>query len=305
MKTLTLRYAMSCLTASLLIVHIEGSFFYGIDMNKKKCPKCGEVKNVSGFNKNRTSKDGLGGWCRMCLHEYNKEHSEEIKEKSKRYYKDNIEKCKEHRKKYYSENSEVAKERSIRYYQDNKEEVLEKNKEYRKKNVEKLKERSKKYREDHKEKLKIKRKQRYKEHSDEAKAYSKEYNKTHSELIKKYKEEHAEEIRIRWKNYYKSPAGKAVVHRKDRRRRALLNNCEHRDYSEWEKELYSKKTFKCYWCKKIKPIEELHIDHVIAISRHGDDTPENTVASCKGCNLRKSARLPSEFVVNGQPSLNI
>jgi NAD-dependent SIR2 family protein deacetylase len=32
----------------------------------KKCSKCGEVKSVSDFNKNKRSKDGLQGYCRAC-----------------------------------------------------------------------------------------------------------------------------------------------------------------------------------------------------------------------------------------------
>jgi hypothetical protein len=34
---------------------------------EKLCSKCGKWRSESQFNKNRSSKDGLIGWCRKCL----------------------------------------------------------------------------------------------------------------------------------------------------------------------------------------------------------------------------------------------
>jgi len=36
----------------------------------KKCSKCGEVKAVAGFSKNKVNKDGLCYWCKKCQAEY-------------------------------------------------------------------------------------------------------------------------------------------------------------------------------------------------------------------------------------------
>ena len=33
----------------------------------KKCPKCGEVKSLADFVKDRTRKNGVGGWCKKCF----------------------------------------------------------------------------------------------------------------------------------------------------------------------------------------------------------------------------------------------
>ena len=35
-------------------------------INKKKCPRCGEVKPLAGFSKDRTQKSGLHSWCKVC-----------------------------------------------------------------------------------------------------------------------------------------------------------------------------------------------------------------------------------------------
>ena len=33
---------------------------------KKTCSSCKKTKQASGFGKNRSRKDGLAGWCRVC-----------------------------------------------------------------------------------------------------------------------------------------------------------------------------------------------------------------------------------------------
>jgi predicted GIY-YIG superfamily endonuclease len=35
-------------------------------MDVKKCTKCGEIKPVSEFTKNKNTKDGLHCWCKAC-----------------------------------------------------------------------------------------------------------------------------------------------------------------------------------------------------------------------------------------------
>lgn len=38
-------------------------------MIEKKCPHCGEIKPTSEFGVNRTRKDGLAGYCKVCSRE--------------------------------------------------------------------------------------------------------------------------------------------------------------------------------------------------------------------------------------------
>lgn len=58
-------------------------------MNTKRCPKCGQTKNLPEFNKCKTNKDGLQKRCRECQNAYSKAHygnnSEYYKEKRTRY----------------------------------------------------------------------------------------------------------------------------------------------------------------------------------------------------------------------------
>jgi hypothetical protein len=96
---------------------------------KKKCKKCNVVKDVSEFNKGKTSKDGLRGYCKVCISEQKKEYREANKEKIAKYNKKYIEANKEkvakynaNRRKLYKPNLQIikAKEEKKRLFEDGK-----------------------------------------------------------------------------------------------------------------------------------------------------------------------------------------
>jgi 5-methylcytosine-specific restriction endonuclease McrA len=49
----------------------------------------------------------------------------------------------------------------------------------------------------------------------------------------------------------------------------------------------------CFYCKKL--CEEKHIDHIIPVSRGGQNCLENVVVACTTCNLNKGNKLISEW----------
>jgi hypothetical protein len=97
----------------------------------KRCCCCGEVKALSEFYKNKTTKDGLADNCKNCAKAYREKHREKNKAYSKAYRKENL---------------EHEKERLRAYYETNREEVKLRGEVYRKINSEKIKVRSKAYR---------------------------------------------------------------------------------------------------------------------------------------------------------------
>jgi hypothetical protein len=112
----------------------------------KKCSKCGKIKLLTEFYKDRTKKDGLRSACKVCC-----------KEDDKRYYKNNPEKVRERNRIWRENNPEYDKE----YYKNNSEKIKEYCKKYRKNNVEKDKENNKKWVKNNPEKVKIYRRKTY------------------------------------------------------------------------------------------------------------------------------------------------
>lgn len=83
-------------------------------MRAKTCSKCGEVKPLDSFIKNKTCRDGRAGVCKVCQNtysrswsakpinkeqkaitskEYNKTHRDELAANARWYYKNHREKC--------------------------------------------------------------------------------------------------------------------------------------------------------------------------------------------------------------------
>lgn len=91
-----------------------GSGVYRESM-EKYCKKCDTTKPVSEFNKNASSKDGLGFYCRQCARQTTKEWYKENKEARSEYYVVN----KERYKKYYETNKERVKENVAAWQEKN------------------------------------------------------------------------------------------------------------------------------------------------------------------------------------------
>jgi len=55
----------------------------------KRCSKCGLVKPIEEFYRNRGHTDGLSGLCKQCMKQYNLRHVEERRVYRWKYYKRN------------------------------------------------------------------------------------------------------------------------------------------------------------------------------------------------------------------------
>lgn len=53
---------------------------------------------------------------------------------------------------------------------------------------------------------------------------------------------------------------------------------------------------KCYWCKKEIEKGKLNSDHVIPLSKNGQNEIENIVVSCSRCNHLKHSLMPGEWL---------
>lgn len=103
--------------------------------------------------------------------------------------------------------------------------------------------------------------------------------------------------KIKRKKYFRSiylkrkADGKHLEHKY--KRRALIRGLPFGD------SISRPKSAKCFWCgKKIKG-SDIHMDHVVPLSRGGENTFINVVASCKHCNLSKGAKMPNDWAKQG------
>ena len=47
----------------------------------------------------------------------------------------------------------------------------------------------------------------------------------------------------------------------------------------------------CWICQRIVPDDQIHLDHVIPLSKGGKHEPENVKVACASCNLWKGSRI--------------
>ena len=76
----------------------------------KRCTKCGEIKPVSEFHRNKSRKDGLQEWCKACkakrAYKYRDRNREKVIEYKRKYREINREKANEYQRKYIERNPE-------------------------------------------------------------------------------------------------------------------------------------------------------------------------------------------------------
>ena len=117
---------------------------------------------------------------------------------------------------------------------------------------------------------------------------SKKFRESHPN----YAEEHRLDLLANSKKYYKTEKGKACNQRARTLRRTkektILNTLS---FSEWLDILIEYEN-KCAYCgTKFNDNNRSQRDHIIPISKGGDNTKENVVPSCGSCNSKKGGRL--------------
>jgi len=120
-------------------------------METKICRKCNLEKDICEYHKDKTKKDGLFIYCKLCTIN-----------RSKIYYKNNKEKIllsnknsrSDYNKEYWEKNKEKEKERFKEYYYNNLDKMKERQKLYKENNPDKLKISQQKSKQKNKEKFK-------------------------------------------------------------------------------------------------------------------------------------------------------
>jgi hypothetical protein len=100
----------------------------------KRCSKCGLLKAIGEFNRDKTRKDGHNEICKDCRKsiskKYCEEHKNEIREKGKKYYEEHKDKIRILHREYYEYSKDERRKHQKEYYEEHKEEIKKSNHEY-------------------------------------------------------------------------------------------------------------------------------------------------------------------------------
>lgn len=97
--------------------------------DKKKCARCGEVKPITSFGKDKKRKDGLRCYCKPCASaiviKWRLDNLDLEKERTQKriWRQNNPDRASEIRKKWYQSNTELCKQLSKKWYYSNPDKV--------------------------------------------------------------------------------------------------------------------------------------------------------------------------------------
>ena len=122
-----------------------------------------------------------------------------------------------------------------------------------------------------------------------------DYYLTHKEQLKesarKWNKENKERANEHVRKYYRTPKGKALSQRGEAKRRANLKEVINTLTADEWLGILEEHDYKCAYCgKKLIDSFDTTRDHIIPLSKGGDNTKENIVPACRSCNCKKGGR---------------
>ena len=195
----------------------------------------------------------------------------------------------EYQRRYREVNRERMAEATRKWREANPEKMAESNRKWNEANPEKVAEYQRRYRLTHPECDR----QYYATHKEEILQRQKQHRIDHPEeekqKVRKHYHAHAEEVRQRVNQYYQTPEGRATMQRANSARRSRLKEVINTLTAEEWQAILEAHDFRCAYCGRslLDLFTPPTRDHVIPISKGGDNTKENVVPACKSCNSRK------------------
>ena len=126
------------------------------------------------------------------------------------------------------------------------------------------------------------------------KTISKNYRENNTEKVRECKKRYRdpEKAKKHSKEYRKSEKGKATNQRRHTNRRArereIINTLTAQEWLD----ILEKHNYICAYCGTEFDCENLPTrDHIISISKGGNNTKENIIPACQSCNSRKGVKI--------------
>ena len=168
------------------------------------------------------------------------------------------EKQKEYNEQYYKENREKENERFKKYYWENKKRENERFKKYRWK-----------------------------------------YKEKENKRIMQWQKENPEIFKKSLRKYRKTEEGKATKQRTNIARRTLMKNIINTLTSKEWLDILEEYNYRCAYCGIEFDCENLPTkDHILPISKGGNNVKENIVPACKSCNSKKKDKIENPTLSN-------
>jgi len=232
----------------------------------KKCSKCGEIKLLSEFYKDKYHKDGRESSCKKCKAKYQYKNKDKITNYQKEYQKENKEKLSNQKKKYCRENKEKIAIRKKIYQQKNKEILSEYQRKYRENNKEKTKKYQEEYRRRHKKYSKEYYNQYYQDHKEQILEHNNQYRINNYEKFRKYynkwvREKYKTDLKYNLNHKIKAAIAKSLKGNKAGRHWEDLVGYTLEDLIK-----RLKRTMPPYYCWKDFLEGKLEVDHIIPLS---------------------------------------
>lgn len=89
----------------------------------KNCTRCGHIKNVDAFARDRQKKDGRRNWCRDCVRDHRRINADSIKASTERYRTDNRDALLEKAREYHHANRDSILERKRQYDAEHRDDI--------------------------------------------------------------------------------------------------------------------------------------------------------------------------------------
>ena len=151
----------------------------------------------------------------------------------------------------------------------------------------------KQYRLAHKEQEKERKRQWYAAYKDEIRERQLAHAEERKEWKRQYYAAHKEQQKQQSRQYFHTPKGKAANQRGQVSRRARLAKVLNTLTAEEWQAILEAHEFKCAYCGKslLDMFNSATRDHIIPISKGGDNVKGNIVPACQSCNAKKSNKL--------------
>lgn len=251
---------------------------------RKQCLCCGQRRLKKFFHKDRRRKDGVAVYCKDC-----------VSEKQKRRYAANRKKCVEYarQRRANPEIRERERQRKSVYNRQHRERIAADMARRREENPEKYREIARRSQAKNAAKNTPKRRAYYQKNRERILARDRAH-RAKPDVCERYRQKAQERWQEQWANPVCRQRMREKQYERSRRRQARKNGAPVIEIVG-RREIYVAGGGVCWLCNQPVKYEQMHVDHVVPLSKGGSHVFENLRPAHARCNRQKGSKLPDDF----------